>query len=80
MNPVTTIIVFTMLWWLVFFMLLPVGVKRDENPQVGNAVSAPKNPNLGKKALITTIIAATLTFTFFYLLVNGHLDFMSPRG
>jgi predicted secreted protein len=79
MNPATILIVFTILWWLVFFMVLPVGVVRDENPQLGNAAGAPKNSNLAKKAIITTIIATTLTFTFFFLLQHGYLDFMSPR-
>lgn len=79
MNPATIIITFVMLWWLIFFMALPIGVERDENPQVGNAISAPKNPMLLKKVVITTIITAILTFAFFYLLTHGYLDFLSPR-
>ena len=60
-------------------MLLPVGVIRDEKAQQGNAIGAPKNSRLLKKAIITTITAFILTFTFFYLLIHGYLDFMSPR-
>jgi len=79
MNPVTIFLTFIMLWWLIFFMSLPIGVVRDENPQVGNAAGAPKNSKLLMKAFITTIIASILTFIFFYMLSNGYLDFLSPR-
>lgn len=79
MNPATISLTFIMLWWLIFFMALPIGVERDENPQVGNAISSPKNPMLLKKAVITTIIAASLTCAFFFLLTHGYLDFLSPR-
>jgi len=79
MNPATVTLTFVMLWWLIFFMALPIGVVRDENPEIGNAAGAPKNAKLLKKALYTTLIATTLTCTFFFLLQHGYLDFLSPR-
>jgi predicted secreted protein len=79
MNPATVTLTFVMLWWLIFFMALPIGVKRDESPQAGNAIGAPKNGRIVKKMIITTIITIILTFAFFYLLSKGYLDFMSPR-
>lgn len=79
MNPVTISLTFVMLWWLVFFMSLPIGVQKEENPQAGTAISAPKNPNILKKAAATTLITAILTFSFFFLLQHGYLDFLSPR-
>lgn len=79
MNPVTISLTFCMVWMLVFFLTLPFGVSFEEKPQVGNAVSAPKNPMILKKAIITTVIAVILTATFFLLLANGYLDFLSPR-
>ena len=60
-------------------MALPIGVKRDENPQAGNAIGAPKNPKVFKKVIITTIISVILTFIFFIIMSNGLLDFLSPR-
>jgi predicted secreted protein len=79
MNPATILIVFTILWWLIFFIALPIGVQRDDAPQVGNAISSPKNAQLFKKAIYTTLIAAILTAAFFFLLQHGYLDFLSPR-
>ncbi len=60
-------------------MALPIGVARDEAPQIGNASGAPKNARLLKKAIYTTLIAASITGTFFFLLTHGYLDFLSPR-
>ena len=65
MNPATVTLTFVMLWWLLFFMALPIGVQRDESLQIGNAIGAPKNARLIKKAIYTTLIATTLTFIFF---------------
>ena len=43
-------------------MSLPVGVKRDENVEVGNDAGAPEKPHLWKKALAATVIAGVLWF------------------
>ena len=68
MNVVTIILVFVVAWWLVFFMALPWGMKKNtsDDPSV-NAIGAPNRPLLLKKVLATTVIAAILTATFFYI-------------
>ena len=45
------------LWWLILFLLLPIGVKRQESVDAGNDPGAPKDPMLKKKFIITTIIS-----------------------
>lgn len=60
------IVVFFNLWWLIFFMALPFGVKRVENPEPGQCTGAPARPYLLRKAGITTVIAGLLTALFFY--------------
>jgi len=64
MGWVTALLVYGVIWWLVFFMALPVGVKSQEEsdePTVpGTHASAPEQPNLWKKAAATTVIAALL--------------------
>ena len=79
MSPVAITLTFSMLWWMIFLMALPFGVQRVETPQAGKAIGAPKNPGIIKKAVITTIITAILTFIFFIIMSNGWLDFLSPR-
>jgi predicted secreted protein len=62
MEPVSGVVVYVLLWWWVFFMTLPVGVKVPEasEVEVGHATSAPRNPNLLKKVIAATLIAAVL--------------------
>ena len=52
------------IWWVVFFAMLPIGVKSNP-PQIDKKLEgfdsgAPKNPEIGKKFLFTTLI----TFMF----------------
>ncbi len=55
------LVVFTIVWWLVFFMALPFGVKVPDEPEPGHAPSAPDKPRVALKAAITTVIAVALT-------------------
>jgi len=58
---VSGVVVFALSWWVVFFMLLPLGVTVEEAPEAGHAPSAPQHPYLARKMLGATIIAALLT-------------------
>jgi predicted secreted protein len=68
MNFFSITLVLVVSWWLVFFMVLPWGMRKNtnEDPSV-NAIGAPSKPLLIKKALITTGIAVILTVLFFYI-------------
>jgi len=60
----TGVVVYVIIWWLVLFMVLPVGVRtaHDLNRPVepGHASSAPVQPRILLKFLATTGIAAVL--------------------
>ena len=79
MNPATVILVYVIAWWMVFFAALPVGVKaQHEDPSEmieGSAPSAPVNPNLKKKAIITSLIAAVLTVAYYFLATSDLINF-----
>ena len=69
MNPVTAVVVFIIIWWLLLFMVLPWGVRRTENPEEGHDPGAPARPMLARKLAITTGIAIVL-FGIFYGVVE----------
>lgn len=73
MNPFTIFLVYTLIWWLVLFCVLPIGVvaqhDTDEDRVKGTVSSAPVNLNFKKKALITSAIAAVLTFLYWLIVV-----------
>jgi predicted secreted protein len=74
MNIASLLLTFLMLWWIVFFMALPIGVKPEDAPVKGQASSAPKNPNLWQKAFITTLITALLMGVIVYLDKNNIIN------
>ena len=80
MGITGSIIVYVMIWWIIFFSVLPIGIQ--SNKEVfkekieGMDPGAPKNPKIGKKFLITTIIT-TFIFSVIYYLVD--IEFLNLR-
>ena len=54
MDIITAIIVYLLIWWTLIFTILPYGNAPDDKVQSGNATSAPANPRLKKKFLLTS--------------------------
>ena len=61
MGWVGTGITFIISWWMVFFMVLPWGVRRQDDPEPGHEAGAPENPRLWLKVVVTTGIAVVIT-------------------
>ena len=66
---------YLIIWWLVFFLVLPWGVKKPEESALisGQEPGAPDRPQMLKKVLLTTILAGVLFAIFYYLIENGLL-------
>jgi predicted secreted protein len=75
------LVVYVILWWLVFFMTLPFGVRAPHEvgdvAGPGHVPSAPVKPRLWLKAGITTLIAAVLWAGAYYLITSDMLSFRS---
>ena len=78
MSWLSGIVVFVIVWWLVFFMTLPVGVRRAREVERGNDPGAPERPRLVLKAAVTTAIAGVLTLLAFLLIDSEWLTFRKP--
>ena len=80
MGITGSIIVYVMIWWIIFFSVLPIGIR--SNKEVFKEKIewidpwAPKNPRVGKKFLITTLIT-TIIFVVIYYLVK--IDLLNLR-
>lgn len=61
------IMTYLIIWWVVLFAVLPWGVKVPDEPAPGHASSAPSNPRLWLKALITTVVAAIVWLGVYYV-------------
>ena len=73
MGLTGSIIVYVLIWWVIFFSVLPFGVQSNKEifkeKIEGIDPGAPKNPKIAKKFLITTLITS-LIFLVIYYLVN----------
>ena len=76
MSITGSIIVYIMIWWIIFFSVLPIGIRSNKEvfkDKIGGVdPGAPKNPKIGKKFLITTLIT-TIIFLVIYYLVKFNL-------
>jgi predicted secreted protein len=75
MTLVSGTMVFFTLWWVVLFTVLPFGIQVEENPQKGFATSAPKNPRLKKKFLVTTVLTVLIWGIIQFIMVNHFVTF-----
>jgi predicted secreted protein len=67
MSWATGVMVYVVIWWTVLFAVLPIGVRRVENPGRGQERGSPERPELRRKMVITSIVAAVLWIGFYLL-------------
>ena len=71
MGITGSIIVYVLIWWIIFFSILPVGIQSNteafREKIEGIDPGAPKNPKIAKKFLITTIITSIIFIVIYYL-------------
>ena len=77
MQIFTGIMLFAIIWWMVFFTVLPWGNRAVENPEPGHATSAPAKPRLWLKMGVTTGIAAVLFVVARLVIESGVIDLRS---
>ena len=78
MGITGAIIIYISIWWIVFFSILPIGIKSQnqefKDNLTGNDPGAPKNPQIAKRFLITTLITSILFFSIYYIVTNGYFN------
>ena len=70
MGLVSGVVVYILLWWWVFLMILPFGVRTPKVVETGHATSAPAKPMLWRKAAVTTMIAGVLFAILYWVIVS----------
>ena len=79
MQWYTGIMVYVILWWLIFFMTLPLGARSyheaGEKTETGNVESAPMRPRLWLKAGVTTVISAVVWAVLYFLITSNAISF-----
>ena len=76
------LVVFLIVWWLVIFTMLPIGVRsQHESGEIaeGTEPGAPVAHNLGRKAWWTTVITACIWLVYFAITQSHILDQFIPK-
>ena len=61
MSVVSGVVVFILTWWCVLFCVLPLGLPTHYEEQGQEAApGSPKNLNMKKKIMLTTLISAVI--------------------
>jgi predicted secreted protein len=63
-------IIYIIIWWIVFFAILPIDVNRAKTVKIdGEDPGSPENPRILKKFIYSTVIT-TVIFTIIFLLIK----------
>ena len=70
MSATGLAIIYIIIWWIVFFAILPIDVNRIKTEKIeGEDPGSPENPKILKKFIYCTLIT-TIFFTIIYLLMK----------
>jgi predicted secreted protein len=79
MNWFSAMVVFVIIWWVVFFIVLPIGVRSPDEAgyevEPGHAPSAPVRPRLALKTVVTTAISIVLWAVAYWIIQADILSF-----
>tara|TARA_B100001057_G_scaffold200534_1_gene201253 strand:+ start:894 stop:1139 length:246 start_codon:yes stop_codon:yes gene_type:complete len=63
-------IIYIIIWWIVFFAILPIDVERKKLIKIdGEDPGSPENPKMLKKFIFCTVIT-TILFLIIYILMK----------
>ena len=75
MSITGSLIIFVLIWWIIFFSLLPIDVDRKHKEMVEGAdKGSPENPKIIKKIIYTTIITSIIFIGIFILVKYDYLN------
>lgn len=75
MNVFTGIMVYLLIFWTVLFTVLPWGNRAADQVEGGQSGSAPANPRIAKKFLITAVISTLIWGIIWFMIEIEVVDF-----
>ena len=74
MGWLAGLFVYLIIWWVVLFAVLPWGVRVPDEPEEGHASSAPENPRLWTKVLVTTVVSLLVWLLVYFIMESGLIS------
>ncbi len=76
MNWVSGVVLYTLLWWITLFAVLPIGAQPDATADEATGWrGAPKQARMLRKVIITTVVATALWIIAWLVIENDLLSF-----
>ena len=73
MSATGLAIIYIIIWWMAFFIILPIDVNRQKSTKIdGEDAGSPENPKMIKKFIYCTGIT-TVIFMIIYLLIKYEI-------
>ena len=69
------LLIYVIIWWIVIFTILPIGIHVPKKTIKGNAPSAPSNPLIVKKFIITSFISFIIWIVVYLLIKKQFFYF-----
>ena len=75
MSATGLAILYIIIWWIVFFAILPIDVNREKPIKIdGEDPGSPENPNILKKFIYCTGITSIIFIIIYLLIKYEHLN------
>ena len=75
MSATGLVIIYIIIWWIVFFSILPIDVKREKPVKIeGEDAGSPQNPKMLKKFIYCTGITSIIFIMIYLLIKYQHLN------
>jgi predicted secreted protein len=72
MSWLSIFAIYFILWWVVLFAMLPIGLRTQEEESdvtLGTTPSAPQGKHIGRAFLLTTVVSAVIFGVFYVVTV-----------
>ncbi len=74
MSLLNALFIYLLIWWVMLFTVLPLGVERHQAPEKGHDAGAPKKHDLKKKLFLNSIISLIILGVIQILVVTGVIQ------
>lgn len=76
MSWFTGVVLYVLIWWTALFAVLPIGTRPvEEADEATGWRGAPQRPQLLRKVIITTLVAAVVWFGAWLLITSPYISF-----
>jgi len=75
MSATGLAIIYIIIWWIVFFIILPIDVNRQKPVKInGEDAGSPENPKMLKKFIYCTGITTVIFVIIYFLIKYEYLN------